>query len=70
MSSFFRSCFHPYENVVRSALWMDEYFGRNRHGVQFDPNGPIFTTYQVEIPEDLVFAPVKVAGDSQTEDRR
>lgn len=51
MSSYRRDTIHPETGKVESAMWIDDYFGRHRYGVQF-PDGKVFKPEETEFPLD------------------
>jgi hypothetical protein len=57
MSNFTRSAYHPKEQVIRSANWLDNHFGPHEYGVSFPGDEHVYRTGEVEIPIDLVFVP-------------
>lgn len=59
MSNYSRSAWNPKERVVRAVMWMDDYFGQHQYGVAFEGDPAVYTPADVEIPLDLVLAPVE-----------
>jgi hypothetical protein len=41
MSSFYRRTKNPATGAFEDAMWLDNYFGRHRYGVQF-PDGRVY----------------------------
>lgn len=41
MSNFYQPTEHPDTGEIEIAAWLDDYFGRNKYGIQF-PDGKIF----------------------------
>lgn len=58
MSNFERAAYHPQEKRIRTAIFLDDYFGRHRYGVKFDGDDRVYNSQEVEIPLGVVFAPV------------
>lgn len=56
MSNFARSAYHPPTGTVKSANYMDDYFGRHQYGVRFAGDPEVYLPEQVEIPQDQVFS--------------
>lgn len=57
MSNHTRAAYHPKENVVRAAAWLDDYFGPHQYGVRFAGDAHVYTPEEVDIPLDVVFVP-------------
>lgn len=51
MSHFVKDATHPETGKVEQAVWLDDYFGRHRYGVQFS-DGQIFREDEVRECED------------------
>lgn len=60
MSDYSRAAWHPVENVVRMACYLDNYFGQHRYGVRFPDDVIVYRPEDVEIPYGYVWIPVKV----------
>jgi len=63
VSSYQAAAYHPYEQRIRTAVWIDDWFGQHRYGVKFDDSGPVFRPEQVEIPLDKIFVEEKVTQE-------
>lgn len=57
MSNFSRSAYHPPTGTVKSANYMDDYFGRHQYGVSFPGDPQVYHPAAVEIPQDHVYGP-------------
>jgi hypothetical protein len=55
MSNYFEARYHPVEKVVRTAMMLDDYFGKYQYGVQFDTGGPVFQPKDCDIPLNTIF---------------
>jgi hypothetical protein len=42
MSTFYRRTKNPVTDRFEDALWLDDYFGRHRYGVQFPSDGIVY----------------------------
>jgi hypothetical protein len=60
MSNYTRVAWHPKERVARVAMWRDNHFGHYQYGVKFDGDPHVYRPEEVEIPEDLILAPVNI----------
>ena len=55
MSNYSRAAYHPPTNTVRTAYWMDDYFGKHRYGVMFPNEERVYKPSEVEIPLGKIF---------------
>jgi hypothetical protein len=55
MSNFVAAAYNPKEQVIRSAMFMDDYFGHYKFGVMFEGDDKVYTIEEVDIPTDKVF---------------
>ncbi len=62
MSNYRQAAYDPESQTVRTAWWMDDWFGKHQYGVRFDDGGKVYKPAEVEIPLDVVFVP---KGDSE-----
>jgi hypothetical protein len=68
MSNYMAGAYHPKEKVIRTAMWLDDHFGKYKYGVQFDgPGCEVFQPNDCEIPLHQVFVRMpKGSGPSGT----
>lgn len=64
MSNFTRVAWHPEEHVARAAQYLDNYFGHHEYGVRFEGDPKVFRPDEVEIPINLVLAPIDPRSSS------
>jgi hypothetical protein len=50
MSSYYAPAIHPVTKQVEDAVWIDDYFGRHRYGVEFS-DGRVFPADEVKVPK-------------------
>ncbi len=59
MSSYRAAAYDPKRGTIRTASWLDDYFGRHLYGVRFDDDGPVWRQHDVDIPLDVEFVRAK-----------
>ena len=61
MSSYRAAAYDPDKNIIRTAWWIDDYFGKHKYGVQFDAGvGRVYEPSAVQIPLDVEFVQAPV----------
>jgi hypothetical protein len=58
MSNYIRVAWHPVERVARADAFLDNHFGHYEYGVAFNGDPNVYRPEEVEIPIDLVLAPI------------
>lgn len=55
MSNFTNAAYHPPSKTIRSALFLDDYFGKHEYGVKFPDDDHVYPVDEVKIPLDKTF---------------
>lgn len=50
MSNYQAPAYHPETGALQEAMFMDDYFGKHRYGVQF-ADGRVFPAEDVKVPK-------------------